>query len=96
MSKLRIYALVCPFTYEIRYVGKTKLTLKKRLSAHIRYKSNNNASKKYWIENLKKRNSNPLIILLEITDNLNDKELEKKWIKTCLDEKCDLFNVNLI
>jgi hypothetical protein len=80
---VKIYKLIHPTTKEIRYVGKTVQSLKKRLSGHI------TASKKEgkknhcqsWIYSLLSQNLKPEIILIEECNTNIWEEREKYWIK---------------
>lgn len=57
-----IYKLLDPITNEVRYIGYTNKTLKRRLSAHIRDSINNNKTHKHkWIRSLLKRDLKPII-----------------------------------
>lgn len=57
----KIYSLNDPLTNEIRYIGYTKGSLKKRLKEHI-YDSNRNKSHKCnWIRKLRSVGLNPVI-----------------------------------
>ena len=78
--QISIYGLVDPETDEIRYVGKTKQPLNKRLSQHIASQPKHNTYKFNWIAKLKKNNLKPLIILIETCDPENWVEREKYWI----------------
>ena len=69
-----IYALICPITKEIRYIGKTKHSLKRRLSVHIRQKSK--CKKSLWIKSLIEKKLVPEIILIENCSNKNWKQRE--------------------
>lgn len=80
--EISIYGLHDPITNEIRYVGKTKQPLKKRLSQHLWVKNISNPHKFNWIEKLKNKGLKPNIILLEICDELNWVEREKYWIRS--------------
>jgi hypothetical protein len=73
-----IYALVCPFSKDIKYIGKTKLKLKRRLSMHIR--QNSMCKKSIWIKNLISQNTLPKIIEIEKCNNSNWKQREKYYI----------------
>lgn len=85
---IKIYSLVDPITKEIRYIGKTKLDLSKRLNQHIseaKAVSNKtgrrNNNKRYsWIISLISLGLNPTINLIEICDNENWSERECFWI----------------
>ncbi len=76
---VNIYALICPKSNEIKYVGKTHYTLIFRLSKHLLLKSGN-SRKRIWIDDLAKENLKPSIKLLQISNRLNWKTDEKKWI----------------
>lgn len=66
IKETKIYALECPITGEIKYIGRTVHSLNTRLSQHI------NDSKRYknkcanWIKFLLKKDLKPKIILIEI------------------------------
>ena len=56
--KGKIYILIDPNTNEIRYVGMTKLSLKHRLSLHLKEKKKI-TYKSHWIYSLKNNNQIP-------------------------------------
>jgi len=74
-----IYALCCPLTDDVRYVGKTVFPLNIRLKMHLNQK-NGNSLKKRWVDSLKTNNLIPKIILLEEVDYSIWKASEKIWI----------------
>jgi hypothetical protein len=88
VNNINIYCLKDPKTLEVRYVGKTKLSLEKRLNQHIKESKTvlnkngqRNINKRYsWIISLLKNNIVPIIELIEETDELNWCEREKFWI----------------
>lgn len=81
MNLINIYVLKHPITNEIRYVGKTKSTLKRRLSQHLtNVKHEKSNHRKYWIESLLKENLVPKIELIETCQKNNWKEREIYWI----------------
>lgn len=61
--KVKIYVLVDPITLKVRYIGRTKGTLKKRLAEHLckAKKNYDNSHKANWIRGLLKMNSKPFI-----------------------------------
>jgi len=66
----KIYKLLDPDTKEVRYVGKTVQTLKKRLSGHItRSKYNRSAHVSCWIHSLIQNGKKPIIELIEECEN---------------------------
>lgn len=90
-----IYVLKHPITNDIRYVGKTKQKLYKRLYGHIRYstttkKSNHNTN---WINSLLKENLYPIIECIEKVEESNWQEREKFWIQYYKDKGIKLTNI---
>lgn len=80
---VKIYKLLDPNTKEVRYVGKTIASLKKRLSGHITA-ANKIGIKTHcecWIYSLLIQNLKPEIILIEECDDSIWEEREKYWIK---------------
>lgn len=83
MKNYKIYALVDPFTREIRYVGVTTRTLTQRLYAHkyeAKYSRNKNTYKNNWVSKIISSGELPIIILLENCDLENWEDREKFWI----------------
>lgn len=78
---------------EIRYVGKTCISIKRRLQSHIceARKRRTNNRRLAWIRSLLKRNVTPTIQLLD-WDNGDGAEAEIYWIKFFRDEGCRLVN----
>ena len=66
--EVKIYCLYEPHTCKIRYIGRTKSLLKRRLSQHISKAKNNysNSHKENWIRKLLKNGIRPKIKLLKI------------------------------
>lgn len=63
MKKVIIYVLVDPITLKVRYIGRTRSTLKKRLGEHISKAKHdyNKTHKCNWIKSLLRINSKPYI-----------------------------------
>jgi|JI10StandDraft_1071094.scaffolds.fasta_scaffold397203_2 hypothetical protein len=78
--KIKIYGLINPETSNILYVGKTSLSLKRRLQLHITKAAQNKTRKDKWILELIKISRTPEIILLEEPDRLFANKKEKEWI----------------
>jgi hypothetical protein len=78
--EILIYGLVDPRNNQIRYVGKTKQSLSKRLSQHLWIGNKSNPYKFNWINQLKIENIKPIIIELEKCDENNWVEREKYYI----------------
>lgn len=86
MSKVLIYALCCPITGDVRYVGRTVNSLQRRLREHIGISLRGkmkHKQKEDWIRILKHAGTSPKIVLLEEAHAANFKEREKHWIAQC-------------
>ncbi len=78
--KFYIYSLSHPVTKEIRYIGKTSRTLKKRLSEHVSPSKLNSEKghKSSWVKSLLRIGLKPEIVLIKETtsDNFVEDEIE--------------------
>lgn len=93
--EIYIYKLIDPLTNEIRYVGKTKKNLIKRLYEHLTKRNlipNNH--KNNWIKKLLNSQLKPKIELLEIVNEDNWVEKEIYWIKYLKTIGCKLTNTS--
>jgi len=73
-----IYALVCPKSGGIRYIGKS-IRPKERLQNHMNEKSNCHRS--HWLASLKRDRLRPSIEILEVvSDQSSWQERERHWI----------------
>jgi group I intron endonuclease len=93
--EIYIYKLIDPITNEIRYVGKTKNSITKRLYEHLtvrNLKSNNH--KNNWIKQLLKSNNKPKIEVLEVVNEDNWIPKEIYWIKFLKENGCNLTNTS--
>jgi len=82
MNKVKIYALIDPNNNSVRYIGKTELSLEKRLYLHLwDLKRCGNKHKVNWINKLKKENKKPEIVLIEEVDFDDWKFFEQYWIE---------------
>ena len=82
----QIYSLVDPETNEIRYIGKTKTGLERRLYMHcyIASKVGKKNHREAWIASLLRRGLKPIIEELDNTNVFDDWIfLEKFWIAQC-------------
>lgn len=91
---VKIYALLDPFTLEIRYVGKTNRKLETRLREHIYdcIRRPRSSHKVKWINMLISNNAIPMIKILESTEICNSESREKYWIEKLTLEGKDLTN----
>lgn len=94
MSDFLVYGLICPFTDEIRYIGKSTTGLTRPLS-HL---SKSHSQKiNDWINELKNLHSEPGIIVLEECNNeIILKEKEKFWIYKYVKDKALLLNISYV
>lgn len=69
-----IYALKCPISFEIRYIGKSK-NISKRYSAHCCSDPKSGYPVSLWIDKLRKSGLKPLIEVLSVSENLDDEEI---------------------
>lgn len=92
MSKVKIYTLTDPRTNEIRYVGKTKYSLNKRLNSHLSDCKRYNFHNANWLKVLLSNNLKPSISLLEEVIEDNWIERERYWIKYYRELGCNLNN----
>lgn len=86
-----IYALVDPRTGLVRYVGKTRGTLPKRLCAHLRDKQRSH--KTSWLSQLKAIGLVPDIFELELVPITQWQEAERFWISNLRALGCPLTNL---
>lgn len=77
---VKIYKLIDPFTYEIRYIGKTSRSLKKRLWEHIngaKYDSKEKSHKNNWIRQVLDNGGKPEI---ELITEVNESKWEQEEV----------------
>jgi len=80
--EIKIYTLNDPITNEVRYVGKTKKSLTKRLYEHSTKRNlTSNTYKNNWIKKLINLGLRPIIKTIEIVNEDNWIEREMFWIK---------------
>lgn len=94
MEKRFIYALCCPFTNDIHYIGKTTNGMTRPLQ-HISQSSS--VKVKEWVDDLKNIGYAPIIKIIEsvsIEDNLDAKE--RHWIQYYVNKNALLLNINLV
>jgi hypothetical protein len=95
------YALVCPTSMEVKYVGQTIQTLSTRLSQHIhdsknKSRGNYHLHSKNWIRSILKLGKTPLIIeLTQLTDDTQLNECERYWISYFKGTGCKLTNIQV-
>lgn len=77
MKTVKIYSLNCPITYEVRYIGKTSLSLKQRLNTHMQCKLEKN-HRYYWLKSLKEKGLKPSIELVDEV-GIDNWEFWEQW-----------------
>lgn len=91
MAKTSIYALKDPRTDKIRYVGKTRQSIKARISAHFLDKCK--CLRTAWMNELKSLGLRPVFIILESLDDKSTwQEREIYWIAKMKELGADLTN----
>lgn len=89
-----IYTLKDPFTHEIRYVGKTKSKLNRRLNQHCSKQNLKNKSHNVnWIKSILSRNSKPIIEELDFIKESEWEFFEQYWIEQFLQWGFNLTNL---
>lgn len=73
-----IYGLIDPRTGNVRYVGYTAKSLKKRFKEHLR--DIRRCKRTSWIKSLQKQGLVPEVVVLEKVGEKNWQEIERKWI----------------
>lgn len=90
-----IYALVCPFTGDIRYIGKTERRIETRLSAHLaesRVKSKQ-SHKHRWIRKCLAEKLMPsALVLEEVQAGVRWQDRERAWIARAVEMGLPLTN----
>lgn len=92
---VKIYTLKDPITFEIRYVGKTKNSLKNRWYAHCSnyFLTKSRSKKNSWILKLKRLGHKPIIELLEEVEESDWEFWESYWISQFLNWGFNLTNM---
>lgn len=83
-----------PKTFEVKYVGRTKKTIKDRLIQHYYGCNKTNGCLYYWIKTLKTKGLKPLIFKLDVVPDKKGGLFEKKWIQYYEKNGYYLFNLN--
>lgn len=89
-SLCTIYGLSDPRDSSIRYIGRTKFHLKKRLSKHLG--SSDKTHRSFWIKSLLKEGIRPDIFEIEVVPLEEHREAERFWIRYFLMIGADLVN----
>jgi hypothetical protein len=73
-----IYGLIDPFTFKVRYIGKT-INLKQRFDRQMNERSNTHRC--HWIQSLRRKGKKPTqVVLQELNDDEDWQAAEIKWI----------------
>lgn len=87
-----IYALLCPDTRQVRYIGKANNSVK-RLKSHIRDSKTRDTPVYRWFRKLSAENKVPICIVLEVATDGNWQDVEKRLIKEYKNKGAKLLNV---
>ena len=89
MGKTFIYALRCPVTNSIHYIGKTT---KGMIRPRSHFTNSHSIKINEWVSDLKSLGHVPTISIMEEVkrDDLNERE--RYWINKCMKDGCDLLN----
>lgn len=80
MRTAKIYALTCPITETVRYVGKTSMSVDRRLINHVgSSRRHPKTPKELWIADLLKRGSAPGIQILDEVSVEAASDAERRW-----------------
>jgi DNA-binding phage protein len=94
MEKNIIYALKCPVTENIHYIGKSSNGMIRPLS-HI--KISHSEKIKQWVNDLSVFGYKPNIEIIEVVNHEEHLSVrEKYWINKCLNDGCYLLNSTLV
>lgn len=91
-----VYAMLCPFTGDVRYVGATTDTVAHRAYAHWRgrnKKNRSNAALGQWLRELDAQAAFPGAMRLEEVVNFSLHEREIFWINKMRSEGANLLNI---
>lgn len=91
-SKATIYALECPESGEVRYVGKAN-DAAKRLAGHLRDSRRRNTPVCCWIRSLSAKGLLPQMRILETVDASEWVAAERKWIAEFRSRTIKLLNL---
>ena len=89
-----IYELICPITYKIRYIGKTKKPrVDRREYEHTLFKKDATSPIDLWENDLRYKGLKPIIEIIDECDESVWGETETWWIKKFKEAGIDLLNV---
>jgi len=88
-----VYALIDPFSDEIRYIGWTSAKLSKRLYEHLYCSKHKKTHKDFWLQKLIQAGIKPEIRVIQKVPVLNGNEAECYWIKYFRTLGCNLTNL---
>jgi len=86
-----IYALKCPVSGNVRYVGKAN-NVKERYRNHLNPCKDKNTYKRNWINSLRRRNLRPIVEVVKEVPMDEWKKWERYFIKYYKDKGYDLVN----
>ena len=94
MKTTIIYGAIDPRTSELRYVGKTKGTLKARLAGHLR--AGTHTHRGHWFRSLRNQGVAPDMFVIErVPEDSDWRECEQFWIAYFRSIGCNLVNTSV-
>lgn len=83
--KVKIYCLIDPITFKVRYIGRTKNSLSTRLNGHLSKSKRKQTHRDYWIQSLMKKGHIPIIKTVFVcTEWKESHEIERRYITVAL------------
>lgn len=89
-----VYGVADPRTSEIRYVGKTRSALSRRLRLHFKVQECDASARALWFGELRAADVEPAIFVLEEVAEVDQVEAERFWIAYFRALGADLANGN--
>lgn len=92
-TKFKIYAIICPSTDDVRYVGRTsREDVRVRIAEHISGSNYSNQELVSWLRSLK--SAPKIAVLEECKGRTQSHDREMFWINRLLNEGHGLLNKN--
>lgn len=93
-EKTCIYALVCPLSRRVRYVGKAN-NPEARYNGHLSERNlRKNTAKNRWLKSLLSQDLKPILVILQVVDQEDWANAERAWIAFFRMSGCRLTNVS--
>lgn len=91
--KVKIYCLIDPVTFKIRYIGRTKNSLSTRLQGHLTKSKLKKTHRDYWIQSLMRNGRIPIIKTITVCNGWKEShDMERRYISIGIKYKFPLTN----